>query len=247
MWYLYIITNVVNKKIYIGQTVSPKVRWSRHKSDAKYNKGNLHLSNSIIKYGVQNFNFDIIAQCKTLEDSDETEKWLIKHHNATNKDIGYNKSPGGQGKRPMSYETKQKLSASLKGKPSHMKGKHHTKETKDLLSSLLKGRPGTMTGKHHTKETKDLLSEINTGNKPDRANLEKRSKSMIGKNLGETNGMFGRTGENHPNAKLTQIQANKIRKEYSYGWLSYADLAKKFGVQKKTVLLIINNKLYTDI
>jgi predicted GIY-YIG superfamily endonuclease len=35
MYYLYRITNILNNKIYIGQTVNYKSRWGAHKSKAK--------------------------------------------------------------------------------------------------------------------------------------------------------------------------------------------------------------------
>lgn len=37
-FYLYKITNLINSKIYIGVTVSPKTRWNTHKRIAKYGK-----------------------------------------------------------------------------------------------------------------------------------------------------------------------------------------------------------------
>lgn len=52
IFYLYKITNLVNNKIYIGQTNDPKQRWSHHKSDA--NKPIMAISRAMNKYGISN-------------------------------------------------------------------------------------------------------------------------------------------------------------------------------------------------
>ena len=35
MGYIYTITNKINNKKYVGQTINPQKRWSRHKLDAQ--------------------------------------------------------------------------------------------------------------------------------------------------------------------------------------------------------------------
>lgn len=80
-----------------------------------------------------------------------------------------------KGKRK-SEETKRKMSAAQKGKPSCMKGKHHSDETKRKMSEAQKGKKLSeehkakistnhkgMKGKHHTEETKAKISAILTG------------------------------------------------------------------------------------
>jgi len=70
-------------------------------------------------------------------------------------------------------ETKNKMSVTRKGKPSPMKGKHHSQKTKDLMkgrqhtqeardrmSKSRKGRVSNMKGKQHTQETKDRCREV---------------------------------------------------------------------------------------
>lgn len=53
---IYSVTNNINNKIYIGQTIDVERRWNQH----KYGKGNILLRNSIKKYGVENFTFSIL-------------------------------------------------------------------------------------------------------------------------------------------------------------------------------------------
>jgi hypothetical protein len=78
--------------------------------------------------------------------------------------------------RSISQQTRAKLSAAIRGRPSPMKGKHHsveskarigyanfgrthTEETKTKLSEQRKGEKSPMYGKHLTEETKRKISE----------------------------------------------------------------------------------------
>ena len=45
------------------------------------------------------------------------------------------------------------------GKPSWMKGKHHSTETKKKMSEALKGENNPMFGKHRSAETRQKMSE----------------------------------------------------------------------------------------
>jgi hypothetical protein len=48
------------------------------------------------KYGVENFEFEIIATCRTQEDANEAEVLLIQQYDSRNKEKGYNIKPGGE-------------------------------------------------------------------------------------------------------------------------------------------------------
>lgn len=197
-FYLYRITNLINGKVYIGQSVNPQRRWSRHKSDAKLSINKKHLTNAIKKYGVHNFICEVIAQAKTLEDIDQVEIDSIKQYRSSDKNYGYNISLGGNGKRIVSEQTRKKI------------------------------------------------SQFMTGRKPSEETKIRRSKSMIGKNVGEKNGMFGMASENTSCAKLTVTKAIQIRKEYFIESISSLKLAIKYDVSKKTILNIIHNKTYKN-
>lgn len=44
-----------------------------------------------------------------------------------------------------------------------------------------------------------------------------------------------KTGENHPNAKLTDAEVAHVRQLLAEGFHSYRQLAEKFGVSKATI------------
>jgi group I intron endonuclease len=260
-FFIYKITNIINNKIYIGQTDNPNKRWAGHRGVSKTCKH--YLYKSIRKYGIENFIFEIIAQTIKLEYIDELEIVCIKQYNCTNPIIGYNiESGGGRIKKaPMSNEVKLKISKGHIGKKVSQDtkiklskaaiGKKHTEETKAKMRKKDK-KPKkkyeiiypNITNKRLSEETKQKLREANLGKKASEDTLIKMSKSMIGKNKGKKNGMYGIPSEKTPLAKLTQDQANEIRERYSSEKISSIQLAKEYDVSKKTILNIINNKTY---
>jgi group I intron endonuclease len=243
VWSIYRITNVLNNKIYIGQTKDPKTRWSRHKSDARLGKKyNWHLYDAMRKYGVDNFVFEVIAQTKFLEEVDRLEILLIEQYGSTDKNIGYNISAGGQANKLVSSETRKKMSEAAIGREAWNKNKPCSEETKKLLSQANKGNKFRL-GVKVSEKTKILLSQINIGKKATLETKHKMSQSMIGKNAGEKNGMFGKTSAI---AKLTMEQASEIRREYKAGGITLIILAVKYGVSKRTILNIVHNKIYKE-
>ena len=90
--YIYITTNKVNSKIYIGQ----------HKSlnhDENYLGSGTILKQAIKKYGEKNFSNKVLLECDNKEELDTAEKYFIKHY----KELGYqmyNIAEGGDGIDP---------------------------------------------------------------------------------------------------------------------------------------------------
>ena len=107
---IYKIVNNVNKKIYIGQSININRRFREHKSKLRYDKHiNRYLQNSWNKYNEENFEFDIVEEC-TEDLLDDREKYWIKFYKSNNKKYGYNGDDGGNKKKHLSEETKEKIS-----------------------------------------------------------------------------------------------------------------------------------------
>ena len=131
---VYLRTNLVNGKQYVGQTS----RFANRNS--KWKKLNELYSSKIlyedrIKYGLENFKCDILAVCDSQEDAWELEKKYIKEYN-TKYPNGYNMSDGGAGVPNVfvSEETRKKLSETLSGLKRN-------DETKQKISNGLKNNP----------------------------------------------------------------------------------------------------------
>ena len=67
---IYKITNTINGKIYIGQTIqNVKLRWKCHRNDKKG-----IIRNVISKYGIDNIKFEEIYISFSMEDLNNTEE-----------------------------------------------------------------------------------------------------------------------------------------------------------------------------
>lgn len=86
---IYKITNLINGKKYVGQSIHIERRWKEH----IYQNRNSAIHQAIEKYGVENFNFEIIEECPQSQ-LDEREIFWIKHFNSY--ENGYNLTPGGR-------------------------------------------------------------------------------------------------------------------------------------------------------
>ena len=100
---IYSITNTINGKRYVGQTVKRfndrydgiGIGVERVKSKYEKDGGNTHLYNSICKYGVENFLVEILHIGKTKDELNYFEDFYIKYYNTRNPNYGYNIKPGG--------------------------------------------------------------------------------------------------------------------------------------------------------
>ena len=94
---IYMITNKVNGKHYIGQTIGKlSRRWCGHKSEAFRRKGKLPINCAIRKYGIENFTIEEIWECSSKEDMDVREEAFIKCWNSLVGEWGYNILPSAK-------------------------------------------------------------------------------------------------------------------------------------------------------
>lgn len=106
---IYLITNIVNGKQYVGQTRrKAQRRWRQHITDSKH-KSALH--NAINKYGEDSFYLQILDEANSQEELNELERhWIFEL--STLKPSGYNLTTGGGADYTVSESTRQKVSAS---------------------------------------------------------------------------------------------------------------------------------------
>lgn len=104
--YIYKITNNLNGKFYIGQTVrTPEVRWERHKSDALGDRHlDTHFARAIRKYGPENFTVETIDTASSQEELTKKEHdWIVKTRAA---EEGYNETSAIEKCGGNTYESK---------------------------------------------------------------------------------------------------------------------------------------------
>jgi len=155
---IYCFINIINKKQYIGSAKDLYLRLNEHLSNKKSNSA---LQASILKYGLNNFNFCVyeyftyenkLISNKLLTDLETTyiKKFSLNQlynfmHSATSL-AGYKHTE----------LARKKMSDRYLNKENHpFFGKHHDNNAKLLIS-----KPGSlnpMFGKTHTEQTKNLI------------------------------------------------------------------------------------------
>lgn len=195
--FIYITTNNINGKKYIGQ----KKYYGNYET---YIGSGIVLKNAINKYGKENFTREIIENCKTKEELDSREKFWIEYYNATESEDFYNITSGGDG-------------GFGSGKNSPWYGKHLSDETKEKLSKIKSGENNPFYGKTHSDEVKKKLSEKALNQRHSKETREKMSKSMK-----ENHADFN--GKNNPRAN--PVNQYSLNGEFIKRW-DYAKEASR--------------------
>lgn len=89
--FIYKITNNINGKIYIGQTIRPiESRFSRHIRDAERGVLDTHFARAIRKYGPNNFSIEVIDIANAQDELNLKEQYWIRHYDGVR--TGYNET-----------------------------------------------------------------------------------------------------------------------------------------------------------
>ena len=113
MGYIYKITNTLNNKCYIGQTVKPvEKRFQQHKNNyTKSYFSQIALYKAFQKYGIENFNFESIEEVDNSQ-LNEKEIYWIKYYNSYYD--GYNSTLGGRLVQLYDWDTDQIIELYMK-------------------------------------------------------------------------------------------------------------------------------------
>lgn len=142
IYIVYIHTNKINNKKYVGMTrMSLKERW---KKGTNYFH-NEDLTNDVRKYGQENFDHEVYASGLTREEASELEKELIKKFDTTNPEYGYNLDSGGLNPKHAESTKKKMREKRL--------GYKQSEETKEKLRIASTGNKNCL-GRKQTEEAK---------------------------------------------------------------------------------------------
>ena len=107
---IYKITNQINGKMYVGQSINIEQRWKKHcrvvSNDSNSPMKNYPLYQAMLKYGINNFSFEILEQCDISELNQKEQEWIAKLRTYINypDSNGYNLTIGGDGTRKITLE-----------------------------------------------------------------------------------------------------------------------------------------------
>jgi group I intron endonuclease len=155
---VYIITNMLNMHQYIGSAVNISHRFYDHR---KGRNSNLHLQRAIKKYGIENFEFDVLEECKP-KDNLVTEQYYLDLYRPEYNDapiagsmLGYRYTAAQRAKmlgRKLSEKAKVKIGAASS---KRMLGYKFSEEAKAKMSAAKKGQK--LTAEHKAKLSAALM------------------------------------------------------------------------------------------
>ena len=178
--FIYITTNCINGKMYIGQKRFSS-GWKSYLGSGKI------IKDAIKKYGRENFYKEIIDFADSIDELNKLEIHYIKLYDAINKSNFYNIASGGKsgnnfvGKSEKEMEEiGDKIRKRCSGQDNPNFGKKYSEKTKKKMKEAklgkylgkdnpnygnhkLEGKNNPMFGKNHSDEAKNKMSENRIG------------------------------------------------------------------------------------
>ncbi len=163
---IYKVTNLVDGKIYVGQTI--QTLWRRRRAHENLSlRPSTYFHRALSKHGILNFSWSILETCDTKTSLHAREKFWITQF-ACMAPSGYNSAEGGKGGAYLESH-KRRISEALKGRKisdSHRlavsvanKGSKRSDIVKQKMSESRKGSGNNFFGKTHDDETKRKIGE----------------------------------------------------------------------------------------
>lgn len=229
---VYLWRNLINGKIYVGQTQNFYDRVLQYK---RGNDDHRVIGKALLKYGLDNFDISILAKDIPLEKLDECEQYWIDYYNCCNRSIGYN----------------------VCKEANTTRGYKHTEETKTIMSEkrklffqenpdALKGENNPCYGKLFSQETKEKMSKSRMGNqnaKGSRWTMTKEQKQKISRALKGKKNCLGRKLSQETRDKIAESNRRRIISEETKQKISNSNKGKS----SKKVLCVETNITYDSI
>lgn len=236
---IYLWTNLINNKKYVGQTQFFYERMSVYKRKG----ATPFLQNAINKYGIDNFDITILEKCP-LDKLDEREQYWINFYSSYKREDGYN----------------------ICQYASTTRGYRHTEETKNKIRETRSQKEyikpfkelNGMYGKHHTDEYKKMMSDFTKKQWENPEYRRKQSERMTGEKnyfydvhlYGELNPRYGKHCSIETKEKISKSKKGKknlkisipiICVETGIKYDSMTDAAKELNAYVSAIKLAVDN------
>lgn len=229
-----------NGKVYIGQTCQTTNKRFRYDGTGYIRSPYFYAA--IQKYGWDNIEHEIIAECLNKDEANWLEKYLIKFYNSDVKEKGYNITEGGEGSvgcvrlesfkkhlseinkgKVLSYEHRKKISEGNKGKKLSV-------EHRMLLSEINKG-------KKLSPEHIEKLRQINKARVRTKEEIEKSASKRRGIPLSEeTKRKLSESHKGKPSWNKGKHLSDKHKIELSKSSLNRKDISKQVKCVETNVI-----------
>lgn len=189
---IYKITNLINNKCYIGQSICIERRLLQHKSTYEISRDpNKPLYQAFKKYGLENFSFEVLEEC-LKEELDNKEKYYIEKYQSLTHQNGYNIRAGGEGSNGENHPKHKLTEKDIIDIRTRYNNRERCKEVEALYQDRI-GHSGF--SKIWKGETwKNIMPEVYT---PENKEFHKHN--------------TGQTGSSNGRSKLTEEDVYDIR------------------------------------
>lgn len=132
---IYRIRNLITGKIYIGQTTMHFIKryWHHQWKLSNCSHDNKHLQAAQLKYGEENFVFEVLHVLKDGEDINKLEIEYIQFFDSDDGKHGYNIQHGGQEKKLVEYVSSEAHKLVGAKNREHLLGRKLPEETKKYM------------------------------------------------------------------------------------------------------------------
>jgi group I intron endonuclease len=152
---IYVITNDIDARVYIGSATSFKQRYAVHKKKIIHNEGcNPKLGNFANKYGIEHLTFSAVHACEKADLLKVEQLYLDIFQPFDDNGFNIARKAGS----PIGYKHTQEAKDKMKGRPGHVWDDEHKK----LFSEMKKGvkRPESVKLKlreHYAEQSKPVM------------------------------------------------------------------------------------------
>ncbi len=217
---IYCFTNLINGKKYIGQTLWEKQRYNNHKNCVE----NSVFHRAILKYGFENFKYEILFESDDLDELNKKEIEYIEKYNSLVPN-GYNVDKGG---RNCHHSTTKE--SSIKAM-SFAKGVLSEDEVIFLRKEYLNnGHPVELYNKYFSDRFNSFQAFMNIW-------CGKRYSYIMPE-------VFELRKNKH--TKLNKEKAHEIKELIREGKMTYREIGELYGVSRSTIQDIQRKKIWKD-
>ena len=222
---IYLTTNLVNKKQYIGKD---------RNNNPHYLGGGVLLKKDIKVFGKSKFKKEVLEICSSIEELKQKEVYWLEYFNASENSNFYNltNKSGGSDKGPtktLLYLNRGKsISKSRKGKTYPLASEAQKNIKKSKVSKALKGKPKSEEHKKNLSESKKGIPSKRKG-KPDHKQRGVPKPGAGGKGKSKV-GAGPKTGRFILNTETGEV------------FSSVKECMEKFGIHKRKMYFILKDK-----